>query len=453
MNGLIEKASRLLEDRLDRRNFLGRTALVATAVAVAPKRFLLEPVTAQAAVCGCAGSSCDCGSQCCDGYTEFCCTLTGSNACPPGTLAAGWWKADGSPFCVANGVPQPRFYLDCNASCNGCGCGGSGICSPACARCGCGCAGGSCNHRRTCCVNFRYGQCHQEVACLGPILCRVVTCTPPWLVDGSCTTTVAVDNNTALHDAACLHVPPPPPKPPAPEMKLAQWYLTNSLASGVGQIALQYGQPGDMPVVGVWKVATPPPVPPATSPTGVGVVRGGTWYLRSMLTSGNADISFQYGQANDIPIVGDWNGDGIDGIGVVRGSTWYLRNALSSGVGDITLQYGQAGDTPVVGDWNGDGIDGIGIVRGSTWYLRNSLTSGVAEIVLDFGEPGDMPVVGDWNGDKIDGIGVKRGGTWYLRNTLTTGVAEMTINYGDASDIPLAGDWNGHGVDSLGVAR
>ena len=54
---------------------------------------------AYAAVCNCQGQGCPCGSICCDGYTEFCCTLTGSNGCPPGTITAGWWKVDGSQFC------------------------------------------------------------------------------------------------------------------------------------------------------------------------------------------------------------------------------------------------------------------------------------------------------------------------------------------------------------------
>ena len=36
-------------------------------------------------------------------------------------------------------------------------------------------------------------------------MCRVVTCTPPWELDATCTTTVAIDNNTRFHDAPCLH--------------------------------------------------------------------------------------------------------------------------------------------------------------------------------------------------------------------------------------------------------
>ncbi|HEX3540204.1 MAG TPA: hypothetical protein VHT75_07125 [Acidimicrobiales bacterium] len=188
--------------RLDRRGFLARAAVVGSALAVNPVDYVLRPMTAYAAVCSCVGG-CACGSACCDGYTEFCCTLSGRNACPPGTSAAGWWKVDGSGFCGGG----PRYYIDCNAHCGGCGCGANGLCSGSCSGTGCGCALGNCDHRATGCNEFRYGQCHQEISCLGPIVCRIVTCLAPWQVDGSCSSTPASDPNTANHDAACLHNP------------------------------------------------------------------------------------------------------------------------------------------------------------------------------------------------------------------------------------------------------
>jgi hypothetical protein len=188
---LVDRASAALERRTSRRSFLTKTAIVGSALVAAPMRYILRPVSAYAAVCNCAGSTCDCGSACCDGYTEFCCVLHGSNSCPPGTFTGGWWKADGTLFCSGDGS-QPRYYIDCTN----------------CAPCGCRC-GGSCNNRATCCNQFRYGQCNQQMACTGYIDCRIVTCTAPWVFDPACTTASATDNRTAGHDAACLHLPPP----------------------------------------------------------------------------------------------------------------------------------------------------------------------------------------------------------------------------------------------------
>ena len=224
---LAERTASVLESRTSRRSFIVRTALAGSALTVAPLRFLLRPVTAYAAICGCAGSTCDCGSLCCDGYTDFCCTINnGVNACPPGTFAGGWWKVDSSGFCTSGGQRQPRYYIDCHHFCAKCttGCGGgvgtncSGrnpFCSSGCVNCSCGCANGNCANRRVCCNYFRYGQCHQEIACSGPVTCRVVSCTPPYLSDSSCTSTTCTDNATATHTAACVGNQPPPPPPPS----------------------------------------------------------------------------------------------------------------------------------------------------------------------------------------------------------------------------------------------
>jgi len=201
---LAEKSSSVLGSRTSRRGFLVRSALAGSALAVSPLKYLLRPVTAYAAICGCAGSDCNCGSACCDGYTDFCCSVNdGKNACPPGTFEAGWWRADGSQFCDG-----PRYYVDCNARC------GVNACS-------CGCTGGDCDNRRTCCNVFRYGQCNQHIECYGAIACRIVTCTPPYdLYD--CDRTTFWDDSTANHTANCTAPQPPvpatlPPPPPPPD--------------------------------------------------------------------------------------------------------------------------------------------------------------------------------------------------------------------------------------------
>ncbi len=183
---------------------LKRSALVGSALAVAPTDFVFRPRSAYAAICRCSGSTCDCSAACCDGYTEFCCTISGRNQCPGGTVLGGWWKVDGSSFCGGG----PRYYMDCNAQCGGCGCGSNGICDGSCSGTTCGCANGDCGNRKAGCTGFRYGQCHQEIACLGPIVCRVITCTPPWQLDPTCSTAVRTDNNTRYHDAPCLRGDP-----------------------------------------------------------------------------------------------------------------------------------------------------------------------------------------------------------------------------------------------------
>lgn len=201
---VVERLSRVIDKRASRRGFLSRSAMGATAFAVAPAAYALRPTTAHAAICNCNGTACDCTDGCCDGYTDFCCFTTGANLCPPGAIIAGWWKADGSGFCDID-EPRPRYYMDCNLPCiDDCGCGSSGVCSLECSGADCRCADG-CHSRAVECTRFRYGQCSQDIQCVGPIQCRIVTCVPPWEFDASCTTEVAVDNQTAFHDRPCLH--------------------------------------------------------------------------------------------------------------------------------------------------------------------------------------------------------------------------------------------------------
>lgn len=432
---LVEKSARFLESRTSRRGFLRRAAMVGTALVAAPGTYILKPGDAYSAV---VRSIYDCpgGSKCRDGgWTEFCCTMTGVNTCPPGSMIAGWWRAEypgtGPDHC--NG--KSRYYMDCNsADCHGCSCGGSGTCGNECVDCNCTCANGNCGNWKTCCTRFRYGQCNQHIACLGPIVCRVVTCVPPWEWDSSCTRTDAVSQATWYHDAACLH---PSTKIPARPGVVTgtTWKLRNSLSSGNPQSTYEYGLPGD-----VFLMADFSGSGVRTSAVVRGTRRGPagdealTWHIRQVEGAGQPELSFEFGRAGDIPIVGDWDGDGVATPGVVRGNRWMLRNSNSSGPPDIEFEFGRPGDVPVVGRWTDDGRARAGVVRGTTWILRT--TDGGATVDFEFG-PGGIPVVGDWAGNGLDRPGWFRDGTWYLRNSLSSGSADTTFQFGAAGDIPV----------------
>jgi hypothetical protein len=193
-NWLVTKTAGLLERKSSRRGFLIGSAMAGSAVAVAGCAPGTQPGSPYTHITDCGGGLCT------DGWTEFCCTINnGLNACPPGSFAGGWWRADYSSFC--NGT---RYYIDCMQNC----CGpdrGDGFCA-GCTECRCA---DGCDTRRVYCNYFRYGQCHQEIGITGPIACRVVTCTPPY-ADASlaCSTAAAVDNRTAEHAPARPCTPP-----------------------------------------------------------------------------------------------------------------------------------------------------------------------------------------------------------------------------------------------------
>jgi hypothetical protein len=188
---LVRALGDLLERRTSRRGVLARSAMVGSALAVAPVRYLVRPGTAEAAI---RPGNCGSGQRCNDGYTAFCCELEqGRNVCPVNTYVAGWWKCTdyrGSGLCHGQGH---RYYLDCNRV--------PGHRFPG----GCQCASGDCSNRRVDCNHFRYGQCNTHVKGTTEVVCRLVICQHPAHVVGlKCNGTEMVDNRTCSHEAGCL---------------------------------------------------------------------------------------------------------------------------------------------------------------------------------------------------------------------------------------------------------
>lgn len=199
------------------------------------------------------------------------------------------------------------------------------------------------------------------------------------------------------------------------------------------------------------------------------------------------------------PVVGDFNGDGIDEVALFRDGHWFI-DVNGNGVWDsedIWAKLGTAVDQAVAGDWDGDGKDDIGIF-GPIWPrdpiaieaepglpdpdnvrtgrpknlppTDDEATSGyrvmkngvdakrrfdVIDHVFDFGVASDVAIAGDWNGDGIRNIGIFRGGTWRLDldgdGKWTEKDAEF--EFGAASDLPVVGDFDGDGIEEIGIYR
>jgi len=184
-------------------------------------------------------------------------------------------------------------------------------------------------------------------------------------------------------------------------------------------------------------------------PDSIGVFRPSTNGFYFRLSSGVSSPAY-LGDSGDLPIIGDWDGNGIDDIGIFRPSTngFYLKTGTTVAE---PIFLGNLNDLPIIGDWNGDGRDEIGVFRPSTsaFYLRTGTTV-AAPIYL--GDSGDLPIIGDWNGDGTDEIGIFRPSNngFYLR-TGTTVAAPVYL--GDSGDLPIIGDWDGIGADEIGIFR
>ena len=80
-----------------------------------------------------------------------------------------------------------------------------------------------------------------------------------------------------------------------------------------------------------------------------------------------ADREYQFGQAGDQPLTGDFDGDGVDDIAVYREGKVYLdsNGNRKLDAADTVLAKGQPGHHAVAGDWNGDGVDEIATYQGT----------------------------------------------------------------------------------------
>lgn len=197
----------------------------------------------------------------------------------------------------------------------------------------------------------------------------------------------------------------------------------------------------------------------------------GVWIAWSMLGRSSTGTTMRMPVGPGVPVMGDWNGDGVATPGRYDAGVWYLTNAA---VGTAAWEVGptlggEPGDVPVVGDLDGDQRTDIGVFRSGDWLW--SLSGGGAGTRDAFGVPGDVPVVGDWNGDGIDDVGVVRGTTWFLRvpsggarlrwvgpQASVTVVPEaraavVSFTFGQPGDVPVAGDWDGDGRAEPGLVR
>jgi hypothetical protein len=98
-----------------------------------------------------------------------------------------------------------------------------------------------------------------------------------------------------------------------------------------------------------------------------------------------------WGANGDVPVIGDWDGDGRADLAVWRPSTGTFYIQLSAG-GVIVQPWGTSGDVPVRGDFDGDGKSDFTVYRPSTgvWY---TLYSGGGSAAMTWGGlPGDKPI-------------------------------------------------------------
>ena len=174
----------------------------------------------------------------------------------------------------------------------------------------------------------------------------------------------------------------------------------------------------------------------------------------------------------DIPLSGDWTGSGKRRIAVYREGDWLFDYNASADWNGCDIDKcvgafrGNPEDIPVAGDWSGNGITKIGVFNNGDWILDNGNGiyegCGIDSCLGPFGDfPGDIPVTGDWTGNGVSQIGIFRDGQWYLDlngNGKWDGCEidkciEAFGGYYSDFHFPIVGDWTGDGLSKIGIYR
>ncbi len=245
-------------------------------------------------------------------------------------------------------------------------------------------------------------------------------------------TEVGLSGNVSLYRRA-EPLAPPPLSVGMFDPSRGEWHL----GDGQGNVSsFFYGAPEDIPLVGDWNCD-------GLDTVGMFRPNNGFVYLRNSNDFGDADLEFFYGIGGDVPFVGDWDDDDCDSLGIYRDGRVYLRNELSTGFADLDFFYGIASDVPFGGDFDADGSDSVGLYRPASGFvfLRNELSGGFAQLDFFFGIPGDRVIAFDWDDDGDDTVAIFRPSEtrFYITNTNAQVVAEIDFRFGREDWLPVAG--------------
>ncbi len=157
------------------------------------------------------------------------------------------------------------------------------------------------------------------------------------------------------------------------------------------------------------------------------------------------------GSVGNIPIFGDFTGDGNFDYGIYEpdagNSKWSLIDGLTM---TVSLErFGLPGDLPIPNDYDGDGKCDFVIYRPSNSGFYGNLSNKNKTLEIHFGITGDIPVPKDYDGDgKADlAVYTPASGAWLIRSS-KNGLTKQ-IFLGGADYLPIPTDYDGDGRSDI----
>jgi hypothetical protein len=248
----------------------------------------------------------------------------------------------------------------------------------------------------------------------------------------------------------------------APPVDFAVWRPSNGVwyvAAGDGSLlaGVQFGANGDVPLPGDYD---------GDGKTDFCVFRvsggSGIWYI--MPSSTGVYYSVGFGVLNDIPVpAADYDGDGKTDLAVYRQSDTKWHILRSSDQQAMAVQWGvnNNADQPAPADYDGDGKADIAVWRKADqkfYALLSTLNyNSTNHQVITFSSASttdSKPVSADFDGDgKADYAIYNPGatGVWYVRHSSTGQVVSQ--QWGTTGDVTVENDYDGDGKVDHAVWR
>jgi hypothetical protein len=219
-----------------------------------------------------------------------------------------------------------------------------------------------------------------------------------------------------------------------------QWWVMGG--TGSQQVNFTWGMTGDVPVPGDYD---------GDGKTDFSIFRpsSNTWWV--MKSSDNTYYSNTFGAGGDKVAQADYDGDGKTDCAVFRpaDTNWYI---LQSGSGQSAQgQFGLSSDTPAPADYDGDGRADLAVWRDSTAVFYSANSSNGQVLAAALGSSSSEPVSADYDGDGKADYAVRNGTNWLIKNS-ANGQTQI-IAWQSGSDKAVQNDYDGDGKVDVAVWR
>lgn len=180
----------------------------------------------------------------------------------------------------------------------------------------------------------------------------------------------------------------------------------------------------------------------------------------------------EFGAKDDIPVPGDYYGDGITRMAVFKPSegNWYIKGPgtgnWNKSTGNFIIQCGGKGDIPLPGDYRGIGRTQCAVYRPGkegSWFIKGpdmySWNSSQGNITLKFGTKEDIPVAKNFDGAGPWRLAVYRPSDhkWLIKGAgwadFEKSSGNVVFEMGKKHDIPVCADFFGEGKARFALFR